>query len=496
MNQQEMIQEIWNEVVSMMEISLNSVQILFWIHPLKPLHLSDDTLIVDCENSFVKNMVSTKYLDRMEECLSFLYKKPMKIRLIEPNEDEYDLLTRRAKVDDTGQIQLNYTEDAEDGETLPEEAEDEDLSSITEVVTNVKNSELLRQQNGYYMLNKKYTFSNFVSGSSNRLAHAAAVAVSERPGELYNPLFIYGGSGLGKTHLMQAIAHEVLRRDPTKRIVYTSSEDLTNELVSMIQYGDFNSREKFQKKYRETDLLCIDDIQFIAGKIETSEEVFNIFNVLKEKGKQIVLSSDKKPEDLKNLEERLVSRFSGGYSVDVQKPDFETRAAILQKLLSEEKEVRLPQYAIDFIAQHRDANVRVLEGSLTTVIAHYHLLKKDPMTMDKETVLADLKKILDITNEEKEITLDLIITETGKYYDIKKEDLVSRSRQSSIAMARQVAMYLSRELTNESLVNIGQAFDRDHSTVIHGYDKVKALIEEKPDLKMEVEALEKIIKDE
>lgn len=314
-------------------------------------------------------------------------------------------------------------------------------------------------------LNPKYTFDSFVIGNSNRFAHAASLAVAESPAKAYNPLFIYGGVGLGKTHLMHAIGHYILQNNPNAKVVYVSSEKFTNELINAIK-DDKN--EEFRTKYRSVDVLLIDDIQFIAGKERTQEEFFHTFNTLHEANKQIILSSDRPPKEIPTLEDRLRSRFEWGLIADIQAPDFETRMAILKKKADVEK-LNVPNEVMVYIATKIKSNIRELEGALIRIVAYSSLTNRE-ITVDLATEA--LKDIIS-NKQNKSITIDLIQDVVAAYFNLRVEDLKSQRRTRNVAYPRQIAMYLSRKLTDMSLPKIGEEFGgRDHTTVIHAYEKI------------------------
>ena len=287
---------------------------------------------------------------------------------------------------------------------------------------------------------------------------------------------------------MQAIAHEILQSDPQKKVLYITSENFMNEMIAVIENGTNAEKENFRHKYRSIDVLLIDDIQFIAGKKATMEEVFHTFNDLKEAGKQIVLSADKPPKELKNLEDRLVTRFEGGMTVDIQQPDFETRVAILNHKMKGEA-VKLPQYILEFIANNITANIRELEGALLRVLAYYRF-KEGSENLSKEEAMAIAREALKIEEyTENKLSSDEIIRRVCEYYNLSLHDMTSKSRQGSIVLPRQVAMYLCRELTNESLVAIGRSFARDHTTIMHAVDKIRARMEKEASIKEDVTSL-------
>lgn len=314
------------------------------------------------------------------------------------------------------------------------------------------------------MLNPKYTFDTFVIGSGNRFAHAASLAVAEAPARAYNPLFLYGGVGLGKTHLMHAIGHYILEHSPSSKVVYISSEKFTNEFINSIRD---NRAESFRNKYRNIDILLIDDIQFLAGKESTQEEFFHTFNALHEERKQIIISSDRPPKEIPTLEERLRSRFEWGLITDIQPPDLETRIAIAQKAKAEI--IDIPNEAMIYIANQIDTNIRELEGALIRVVAYSSLINQDITTHLAAEALKDIIP----SSRPKMITIQDIQQKVGDYYNLKLDDFKARKRTKAIAFPRQIAMYLARELTDFSLPKIGDAFGgRDHTTVIHAHEKI------------------------
>ncbi|MBQ2461014.1 MAG: chromosomal replication initiator protein DnaA [Clostridia bacterium] len=342
---------------------------------------------------------------------------------------------------------------------------------------------------GIIQLNPKYTFDTFVVGSANRFAHAAAVAVAENPAEAYNPLFIHGGVGLGKTHLMHAIGHYVQQQYPEKRLLYVTSETFINELISAIQQG---RNTQFRNRFRNVDILMVDDIQFIAGKDSTQEEFFHTFNELFEHGKQIILTSDKPPQDIAKLEERLRSRFAWGLIADIQRPDVETRTAILRaKAISEG--VKVPDEVLGLIADHVNSNIRELEGSFNKLVA-YSMLVSEPITMDLARVA-----LRDIINGEKrrQITAGMIMQTVCEYFSVTMEDLTSATRKREITVPRQIAMYLTRDLTAMSLPQIGAAFgNRDHTTVLHACSVVSKGIQDSVELAAQVSDLRQMIQNQ
>ena len=360
--------------------------------------------------------------------------------------------------------------------------------NLTAEASNIVTPEL----NSYYAavmnanLNPRYTFDTFVVGSNNRFAHAASLAVAESPGTLYNPLFIYGGAGLGKTHLMQSIAHYILRNDPSVRVLYVTSETFTNDLIDSLK-GKKNA--EFKEKYRSIDVLMIDDIQFLIGKESTQEEFFHTFNYLYETGKQVIITSDKPPKDFTNLEERLRSRFSVGLPVDVSAPDYETRVAILHKK-EETENTKISDDIINYIAENINTNIRELEGALNRITAFKRLSNKEITLNMAEDVLRD------IINNHKEVTITvpLIVEVIASLFGFEADELLSQKRNKDIAYSRQIAMYLCRQMTDLSLQQIGKELgNRDHTTVRHGIEKITEDLKNSQFLQDTIDVLQKKI---
>ncbi len=337
-------------------------------------------------------------------------------------------------------------------------------------------------------LNPKYTFDTFVVGANNNLAHAASLAVAESPGEIYNPLFIYGGVGLGKTHLMHSVANFIMKNNPNAKILYVTSEKFTNELIDAIRNKNNISTTEFREKYRNNDVLLIDDIQFIIGKESTQEEFFHTFNTLYESKKQIIISSDKPPKDIETLEERLRSRFEWGLTVDIQPPDYETRMAILRK--KEELEgYNIDNEVIKYIASNIKSNIRELEGALTKIVAFSKLGNSKDISI---SMAEDALKDIISPGGTKKITPEFIIQVVAEHYNLTTSDLLSQRRSKEISYPRQVAMYLCRNMTETPLQEIGKAMGgRDHTTIIHGIEKITKDLENTPTLQNTVDILKK-----
>lgn len=362
---------------------------------------------------------------------------------------------------------------------------DEGNNSETEnsKIEKLQNQNHQKQNSG--VLNPRYTFDSFVIGKSNELAHAAALATAENPGRAYNPLFLYGGVGLGKTHLMQAVGNYVLSQNTDAKVLYITGEKFTNELVASIQS---NKNEEFRAKYRSIDLLLVDDIQFISGKERSQEEFFHTFNELHENNRQIVISSDRPPKDLNPLEERLKSRFEWGLIADIGKPDYETRYAILRKKTKLDN-IQIDEEILAVVANKVESNIRELEGTLNKIVAMASLTNT-PITMNlAERALNDLKH-----SKEKVITVDYIQEVVARYYNLDQNDFKIQRRSGDIAFPRQIAMYLAKQFTGLPLVEIGKSFGgRDHATVIYAINKVESQIKTNPNTRMIVDNIKKMI---
>lgn len=437
------IVSLWEKTLQLIKGELSPPSFNAFFKQIKPLQIQSNTLILLVPNDFTKGILEDRYLNLIESSVNQLSLKKYGIKFV-LNENEVRGLDKDQQSDDDNKIRKNYPN-----------------------------------------LNPKYTFDTFVIGNSNRFAHAACVAVAEAPARAYNPLFLYGGVGLGKTHLMHAIGHHIMEQKKDPKVVYVSSEKFTNELINSIK-DDRN--EEFRNKYRNVDVLLIDDIQFIAGKERTQEEFFHTFNSLHEANKQIIISSDRPPKEIPTLEDRLRSRFEMGLITDIQAPDFETRMAILRKKAQMEG-IDVPNEVTVYIAKNIKSNIRELEGALTRVVAYSSLTNK---TISFELASEALKDIIN-TSKHEEITVNRIKEKVAAVFSIKMEDFNSKKRTRSISYPRQVAMYLSRELTDLSLPKIGEEFGgRDHTTVIHAHDKISKDIENKDDFK---EKVNKIILD-
>ena len=446
------IKEKWDEIKETIrkEYELTDVSYDTWIKPLRFYEVKDNVVIImiPSDQAHALNYISSKY------------KNFFKVIVSEMMNHTYDISFILEK------------------ETMEKDKKSESAVKISNHV-NYENANL----------NPKYKFDTFVVGSNNKLAHSAALAAAESPGEVYNPLYIYGGAGLGKTHLMHSIGHFILERNPEIKVLYVTSENFTNEVISCIRSGDAIKMNNMREKYRTVDILMIDDIQFIIGKESTQEEFFHTFNTLHSAGKQIILSSDKPPKDMETLEERLRSRFEWGLIADIQPPDYETRMAILQKN-AENYNKEIDNEVLQYIAENVKSNIRELEGALNKIMAFSKLNKVD---INLEYAEEALKDVI-YPNKKKEITPSLIIEVVAEHFGISPEDIASRKRTAELVQPRQIVMYLCRQLTESSLQNIAKTIGKkDHTTVLHGIEKITEKMENDEELKNKVDIIRKKI---
>ena len=463
----------WLRILEKARESLSAAACEKWLSPVRPIRLDDEELELATPNDFIKEWIHDKYMPILEAAARDVLQSKRRITLV-----SLDLPTVSHEDAPDAEKDTSYAK-ADLVREAPEQTSLLDMSKLPKTDAERPPYGTPRAKAGSAAdlpspiapgdastLNPKYTFDTFVTGKSNQLAHAASVSVAENPGRGYNPLFLYGGVGLGKTHLMHAIGHRILSNHPEMRVLYVSSEKFTNELINSIRDG---YPEKFRDKYRTIDVLMVDDIQFISGKTSTQEEFFHTFNTLHDAGKQIILSSDRPPKEVEKLEDRLRSRFEWGLITDIQAPDLETRIAILRKKAMVDH-LDVPNDVMFSIANRIDTNIRELEGALTRVVAYASLMRQ-PVTA--ELAQSALKDLFPGTGQ-KEVTLEVIQQIVASYFQIPVDDLHSKKRSRSIAFPRQVAMYLCRELTESSLPAIGQFFGgRDHTTVLHAYDKIQ-----------------------
>ncbi|AXI07491.1 chromosomal replication initiator protein DnaA [Oceanobacillus zhaokaii] len=442
----ENIDELWLATLEKIEEKVSKPSFDTWLKNTKAEALEKNTLVISAPNEFARDWLETQYTELISDIIDEITGTKLQAKFIIPD-------------------------------STPEISEVKPVQKQAIVSNDVSKS----------MLNEKYTFDTFVIGAGNRFAHAASLAVAEAPAKAYNPLFIYGGVGLGKTHLMHAVGHYVREHDPNAKVVYLTSEKFTNEFINAIMD---NKTAQFRNKYRNVDVLLIDDIQFIAGKESTQEEFFHTFNTLHEENKQIIISSDRPPREIPTLEDRLRSRFEWGLITDITPPDLETRIAILTKKAKAEG-LDIPSEVMLYIANQIDTNIRELEGALIRVVAYSSLVNKD---IDASLAADALKDIIP-SSKPKVITIQGIQEIVGEKYNVRMEDFIAKKRTKSIAFPRQIAMYLSRELTDFSLPKIGDEFGgRDHTTVIHAHDKISRMLAEDSSFNREIEELKERLK--
>lgn len=446
------MKERWDEIKDSIrkEYDLSDISFNTWIAPLKLYNVENDivTILIPSDQGHALNYITSKYKSFFQVTISEMFNHTYDISFIL----EKDVLTS-----------------------------DDETKTASNPVYNIN----LENAN----LNPKYKFDTFVVGSNNKFAHSASLAVAESPGCVYNPLYLYGGAGLGKTHLMHSIGHFILEQNPNAKIIYVTSEQFTNEVIESIRSGNAAAMTKLREKYRTVDVLMVDDVQFIIGKESTQEEFFHTFNALHAAGKQIVLSSDKPPKEMETLEERIRSRFEWGLIADIQAPDYETRMAILRKN-TENSDYKIDDEIIQYIATNIKSNIRELEGAFNKIIA-FAKLNKVNLTMD----LAEeaLKDVI-YPDKPKEVTPQLIINVVAEHFGVKPEDITSKKRNAEFVQPRQVVMYLCRELCDMSLANIGKLLGKkDHTTVIHGINKINEEMVDNPEFKNRIETIKKKI---
>ena len=441
--------ELLKKVKELLKDEVSKISYDTWIMPLGIDNIDNDHIVFTTNSEYQKDFIENRYASLLFNTLRYITNKEWTFSVVDLSKEEI-------------------------AETETEVIKDKN--------SNVSDLEL---ESNHSTLNPKYTFETFVVGNNNRFAHAAALAVGDSPANSYNPLFLYGGVGLGKTHLMHAIGNRILQNNKRSNILYITSEKFTNQLINAIKD---NKNEIFRNKYRNIDVLLIDDIQFIAGKERVQEEFFHTFNTLHENGKQIIISSDKPPRDIQFLEDRLKSRFEWGLLADISCPDYETRLAILRKKAQDENIV-IEDSILSNIANKIDSNIRELEGVFNKIVARASLIHS-PITIElAENIITEFK-----SESEKVISCDFIKETVSKYFSIDKDDLAGNKRSNDVAFPRQIAMYLCREVANMSFPKIGEDFGgRDHSTVMHAYRKIAKEVKEKNNTKLIVESVKNII---
>lgn len=443
-------EELWGKVLSMAEQKISKPSFDTWLKSTKMIDFKKDVVTIAASNSFTRDWLDTHYVPLIADIMNELMGEELTIRFVVPKDTD----------------------------------QEEDFPTVKPSVRNRTDNS---NDNTPGMLNPKYTFDTFVIGSGNRFAHAASLAVAEAPARAYNPLFIYGGVGLGKTHLMHAIGHYVLEQNPSAKVVYLSSEKFTNEFINSIRD---NKAVEFRNKYRNVDVLLIDDIQFLAGKESTQEEFFHTFNTLHEELKQIIISSDRPPKEIPTLEDRLRSRFEWGLITDISPPDLETRIAILKKKAKADGLIDIPDEVMNYIANQIDSNIRELEGALIRVVAYSSLVNQDVTSDLASEALKDIMP----NARPKALTILDIQKAVGEHFHVRLEDFSAKKRTRSVAFPRQVAMYLSREMTDFSLPKIGDEFGgRDHSTVIHAHEKIVKMLKDDHSLQQDIKDIRNLL---
>ena len=441
------IKEKWGEIKDIVkrEYNLSGISFSTWVEPLQFYKIEDDMvyIVIPSDQAQALSYISSKYKSFFQVTISEMYDHIYDVEFI---------LESDIPASDPMESESSYYNEAGNGNTT---------------------------------LNPKYKFDTFVVGSNNKFAHSASLAVAESPGKTYNPLYLYGGAGLGKTHLMHSIGHFILEQNPNTKVLYVTSEEFTNEVIESIRNGNAAVMTKLREKYRTVDVLMVDDVQFIIGKESTQEEFFHTFNVLHSAGKQIILSSDKPPKEMETLEERFRSRFEWGLIADIQPPDYETRVAILRKN-AEMSHRQINEEIIDYIASNIKSNIRELEGAFNKILAFARSNKTELNLAAAEEALKDVI----YPNKARDITPTLIINTVSEYFNVKPEDVISKKRNSEYVLPRQVAMYLCHILTDSSYAVIGKALGKkDHTTVLHGCNKIEDELKNNEELQRKIEAI-------
>ena len=441
------IKEKWGEIKDIVkrEYNLSGISFSTWVEPLQFYKIEDDMvyIVIPSDQAQALSYISSKYKSFFQVTISEMYDHIYDVEFI---------LESDIPASDPMESESSYYNEAGNGNTT---------------------------------LNPKYKFDTFVVGSNNKFAHSASLAVAESPGKTYNPLYLYGGAGLGKTHLMHSIGHFILEQNPNTKVLYVTSEEFTNEVIESIRNGNAAVMTKLREKYRTVDVLMVDDVQFIIGKESTQEEFFHTFNVLHSAGKQIILSSDKPPKEMETLEERFRSRFEWGLIADIQPPDYETRVAILRKN-AQMSHRQINEEIIDYIASNIKSNIRELEGAFNKILAFARSNKTELNLAAAEEALKDVI----YPNKARDITPTLIINTVSEYFNVKPEDVISKKRNSEYVLPRQVAMYLCHILTDSSYAVIGKALGKkDHTTVLHGCNKIEDELKNNEELQSKIDAI-------
>jgi len=481
--------QVWRAALGELQVTLSPANFETWLRDTALVEVDDTRFRISVPNGFAKDWLETRYRSLISQTLGRIVGYGVQVDfVVGPVEAGADGAEAEAGESPNGMgsaAPAETTQDSPPGVGVLARPPDAGRAAAGTMQVRVEPGRA-GGEGGASNINARYTFANFIVGSANRLAHAASLSVAERPGHAYNPLFLYGGVGLGKTHLMHAIGNQVMAKFPRKRVVYATSEKFTNEFITSIQQGKI---DEFRSRYRRIDLLLIDDIQFIADKERTQEEFFHTFNAIHEDGKQIVLSSDRPPKAILTLEERLRSRFEWGLIADLTAPDLETRIAIL-RAKAEEGAVPISSDVIEFIARKVVSNIRELEGALNRIVAYASM---GAMPISIELAQAVLSNVL-YNPKKRQITPERIVKAVSEYYGVGLDALKGQKRDKSIVMPRQIAMFLMREETDVSLLRIGAELgNRDHSTVLHACDKITRETAGNDELRREIAAVRELI---
>ncbi len=481
--------ELWQSILSQLETKLTAITMDLWFKGAELISLDDNVAVISHTSPFKKSIIEKRHLSLLEEVFEEVLGFPVKIIITlagqNPEDSTEENASEKASEKPAAPGQTASGMDSSSGN--PMQQSPVSLRSAPPAATTAESEESFPESKGssYPPINNEYTFENFVVGSSNKFAHAACTAVAAHPAQEYNPLFIYGPSGLGKTHLLNAIMNEIRKNQPNVAIIYVKGDEFTNQMIESIAT---KSQEKFRAKYRKADVLLIDDIQFIAGKDSTQEEFFHTFNALYEDHKQIIMTSDRPPRDIKTLEDRLKTRFEWGLIADIQPPDFELRIAIMRNKANMIG-MTLPDEVLTFIAENLKSNIRQIEGAIKRICAR-SFLNGDPITV--ELAKNCISEFI-VVNDPPEITAKKIVETVSKKYGISTDDIYGRKRNKPVSNARNISIFIIRKITNLSLTSIAQIFERDHTTIMSAVKSIEGETQTNPLLEIEIQEMIKEI---